>query len=119
MSLEYEKKNISLAKNLRKNATRQENHLWYDYLSEYPLRFQRQKAIENYIADFYCHKAKLIIEIDGSQHFEPDYIKNDEKRTSDLEKLGVSVLRFNNSDIDKNFEGVCLTIDKTVKAKLK
>ncbi|MGM9632138.1 MAG: endonuclease domain-containing protein, partial [Eubacteriales bacterium] len=69
MSLDYNKKNITLAKNLRKNATPQENHLWYDFLSKYEVRFQRQKAIDNFIADFYCHKAKLIIEIDGSQHY--------------------------------------------------
>ena len=68
MSLDYNKKNIILAKNLRKNATPQENHLWYDFLSKYEIRFQRQKAIDNFIADFYCHKAKLVIEIDGSQH---------------------------------------------------
>ena len=69
MSLEYNEKNITLAQNLRKNATPQENHLWYDFLSKYEIRFQRQKAIDNFIADFYCHKAKLIIEIDGSQHY--------------------------------------------------
>ena len=71
MSLDYNKKNIPLARNLRKHATVQENHLWYDFLSKYPVRFQRQKAIDNFIADFDCHKAKLIIEIDGSQHYTP------------------------------------------------
>lgn len=69
MSLDYNKKNIPLAQKLRENATPQENHLWYDYLAKYEIRFQRQKAIDNFIADFYCHKAKLIIEIDGSQHY--------------------------------------------------
>ena len=64
MSFDYNKKNIALARNLRKNATPQENHLWYDFLSKYTVRFQRQKAIDNFIADFYCHKARLIIEID-------------------------------------------------------
>ena len=68
MSLEYNKNNIARAKTLRKNSTPQENHLWYDFLSTYEIRFQRQKAIDNFIADFYCHKAKLVIEIDGSQH---------------------------------------------------
>ena len=65
MSLDYNEKNITLAKNLRKNATPQEKHLWYDFLSKYEIRFQRQKAIDNFIADFYCHKAKLIIELMG------------------------------------------------------
>ena len=68
MSLEYNKKNVILAKNLRNNATPEENHLWYDFLRRYTPRFQRQKMIDNVIADFYCHKAKLVIEIDGSQH---------------------------------------------------
>jgi len=61
MSFDYNKKNIPLAKSLRKNATPQENHLWYDLLSKYAVRFQRQKSIDNFIADFYCHKARLII----------------------------------------------------------
>ena len=65
MSLDYNEKNITLAKNLRKNATHEENHLWYDFLSKYEIRFHRQKAIDDFIADFYCQKAKLIIEIDG------------------------------------------------------
>lgn len=69
MSLVYNKRNINLAKTLRKNATPQENRLWYDFLSKYEVRFQRQKAIDNFIADFYCYKAKLIIEIDGFRHY--------------------------------------------------
>lgn len=68
MSLKYNGKNISASKNLRKNATPQENHLWYDFLSTYEVRFQSQKVIGNYIVDFYCHKAKLVVEIDGAQH---------------------------------------------------
>ena len=85
MSLDYNEKNITLARNLRKNATPQENHLWYDFLSKYEIRFQRQKAIDNFIADFYCHKAKLIIEIDGSQHYTEEGRQKDEFRTEILE----------------------------------
>ena len=85
MSLSYNKNNIVLAKKLRKNATRQENHLWYDFLSKYEVRFQRQKAIDNFIADFYCHKAKLIIEIDGSGHYTSEGMRSDEYRTQILE----------------------------------
>ena len=114
MSLGYKRENIILAKSLRKNATKQENHLWYDFLSKYPVRFQRQKAVDLYIADFYCHKAKLVIEIDGSQHYEPDEIKNDEKRSKVFESYGITVIRFSNTDIDKNFEGVCTAIDLKV-----
>ena len=84
MPLKYNGDNIRLAKNLRKNATPQENHLWYDFLSKYSVRFQRQKAIDNFIADFYCHRAKLIIEIDGSQHYTPQGRKKDDFRTEIL-----------------------------------
>lgn len=118
MSLEYNKKNITLAKNLRKNATKQENHLWYDFLSKYKVRFQRQKAIDNFIADFYCDKAKLIIEIDGSQHYTADGKEKDEFRTEILEGYNLKVIRFTNRQLDTNFRGVCEYIDKIVKASL-
>ena len=119
MSLDYNKKNISLSKNLRKNATPQENHLWYDFLSKYNVRFQRQKAIDNFIADFYCHKAKLIIEIDGSQHFTEKCKQKDEFRTEILEGYDLRVIRFTNRQIDTNFRCVCEYIDSTVKAFLR
>ena len=118
MSLDYNKKNISLAKILRKKATPQENHLWYDFLSKYEIRFQRQKAIDNFIADFYCHKAKLIIEIDGSQHYSEEGKQNDEFRTDVLESYGLKLIRFTNIQINTNFRGVCEYIDAVVKASL-
>lgn len=114
MSLNYEKKNVIFAKNLRRNATPQENHLWYDFLSKYKIRFQRQKAIDNFIADFYCHKAKLIIEIDGSQHYTEDGRRKDEFRTEILEGYDLKVIRFTNHQIDSNFKGVCEYIDVVV-----
>ena len=114
MSLPYEHKLIKRAKQLRKETTKQENHLWYDFLKNYPLRFQRQKSIGNYIVDFYCHQAKLVIELDGSQHYEPDAVRYDEERTRFLEMQGLHVLRILNMDVDRNFEGVCLLIDRTV-----
>ena len=116
MSLRYNGKNIPLAKALRKNATPQENHLWYDFLSDYELRFQRQKAIDNFIADFYCHEAKLIIELDGSQHFSEEGKHRDELRTEELEKYGLTVIRFTNRQIDDNFLNVCEYIDRVVKS---
>ena len=119
MSLDYAKQNIQLAKNLRKSATPQENHLWYDFLSKYKIRFQRQKAIDSFIADFYCHKAKLIIEIDGSQHYTQEGRIKDEFRTEILEGYDLKVIRFTNYQIDKNFYGVCEYIDIMVKASLK
>ncbi len=119
MSLDYNKKNITLAKNLRKNATPQENHLWYDFLSKYKVRFQHQKAIDNFIVDFYCHKAKLIIEIDGSQHFTEENIPKDEFRTEILEGYNLRVIRFTNYQINTNFQNVCEYIDIVVKASLR
>ena len=118
MSLKYNGKNISLAKQLRKNATPQENHLWYDFLSTYKVRFQRQKAIDHFIADFYCHKAKLIIEIDGSQHYTPDGKQKDEFRTEILKGYDLKVIRFTNRQIHDNFRGVCEYIDKIINAIL-
>ncbi len=118
MPLNYNHKNIELAKNLRKNMTPQEKHLWYDYLADYKPNFQRQKAIDNFIVDFYCQKAKLIIEIDGSEHFTEDGKKRDSLRTEILEKYDLKVIRFSNFDIDKNFKAVCEFIDKTVKSRI-
>ena len=118
MSLDYKKDNIVLAKNLRRRMTRQEKHLWYDFLSKHPLRFQRQKAIGDYIVDFYCHDAKLVIELDGSQHYTGRGIRNDESRTADLEKKGLLVLRFTNENIEKGFDGVCRIIDETVTKRM-
>ena len=116
--LEYNKKNIALAKALRKNATAQERHLWYAFLSKYQPRFQRQKAIGDYIVDFYCHEAKLIIEIDGSQHFENEAMAKDCFRTERLEAYGLTVIRFTNRDINLNFSAVCEYIDHIVKGSL-
>ena len=118
MSLNYNGKNIPLAKNLRKNATPQEKHLWYDFLSKYEPRFQRQKAIDNYIADFYCHQAKLIIEIDGSQHFSEEGEKRDNFRSEKLEKYGLTIIRFTNYDINTSFHEVCVYIDAVIKELL-
>lgn len=117
MSLDYNRENIILAKNLRKNATQEENHLWYDFLSRYEIRFQRQKAIDNFIADFYCHKARLVIELDGSQHYTPEGKSYDQARTEVLERYGLQVLRFLNSEVDDNFDGVCHVIDRTIRER--
>ena len=114
MSLTYNHKNISLAKTLRKRATRQEKHLWYDFLSSYPIRFQRQKAIDNFIADFYCHKAKLVIEIDGSQHYSKKGQQKDQFRTEVLEGYDLKVIRFTNTQIETQFRDVCEYIDFVV-----
>ena len=119
MSLKYNKNNVGFAKELRLSATPQENHLWYDFLSKYSPRFQRQKAIDNFIADFYCHKAKLIVEIDGSQHNTVLGKKKDADRTEALEYYGLKVVRFTNRQVDLDFHGVCKYIDAVVKASLR
>ena len=106
---------VPLAKALRKNMTKEEKHLWYDFLRTYPIRFSRQKVLGNYIADFYCAKAKLIIELDGSGHYTPEGKKHDEERTDFLEGYDLTVVRILNSEINKNFRGVCEYIDYTIK----
>ncbi|MBO5280112.1 MAG: DUF559 domain-containing protein [Clostridia bacterium] len=119
MSLNYNRKNIILARILRTSATPQENRLWYDFLSNYSVRFQRQKAIDDFIADFYCHKAGLVVEIDGSQHYDREGKEKDEFRTEILKGYNLKVIRFTNWQVDTNFHGVCLYIDAVVKASLR
>ena len=106
------------AQELRSNATKQENHLWYDYLNQYPIRFRRQVTINRFIVDFLCAKAKLIIEVDGSQHYTADGEAYDADRTAILEGLGYSVLRISNYDVDCNYAGVCEQIDETVRKRI-
>ena len=104
---------------LRKNMTKQERHLWYDFLRGYFVRFIRQKIIGNYIVDFYCAKANLVIELDGSQHFEKTGKAKDMERDNYLESLNLKVLRFSNADINEHFYEVCTVIDNTVQERLK
>ena len=92
-----------------------ERKLWYDFLRSYPLRFQRQKAIGNYIVDFYCAKVGLVIELDGGGHYTAEQIEKDEVRTRTLEAMHLTVLRICNLDVDRNFDGVCENIDLNVK----
>jgi very-short-patch-repair endonuclease len=107
-----------LAQKLRRESTREENRLWYEFLSTYPARFRRQKVVGNYILDFYCSKAKLAIELDGSQHYEESALIKDQERTQWLQNNGICVLRFLNSDITNNLFDVCATIDAVVKERL-
>ena len=102
---------------LRKRATRQENHLWYDFLRSYPVRFRRQKPIGQYIVDFYCHKAALIIELDGSQHYTKHTAEYDRERSKYFEAFGLEVMRFTNAEIDNSFSAVCDLIDAAVRRK--
>ena len=115
----YNKNNITLAKNLRKNMTRWEKKLWFDFLKDYELRFQRQKAIGNYIADFYCAKAGLIIELDGEWHFEEEQSDKDIIRSEYFEQENIKVIRFTNLEVEKKFDWVCECIDVIVKTQIK
>ena len=108
------KHNVELtkrAKELRKNMTDEERRLWYDFLRSYPVRFLRQKVIDNYIVDFYCHQARLIIEIDGSQHYQEKGLVYDRIRTEKIESRNLTVIRIPNNEIKQNFRGVCEYID--------
>ena len=118
MSFRYNGKNIILARNLRKNATPQENHLWYDFLAKYKIRFQRQKSIGNFIVDFYCHKARLVIEIYGSQHDTEKGMAQDKLRTDFFEKINLCVIRFSNRQIENDFVRVCEYIDQVVSERI-
>ena len=102
---------------LRNNATPQENRLWYDFLRAYPVRFNRQRIIGGYIADFYCAKAKLVIELDGNRHFEAEAMEYDAIRTEYLSALEIQVLRFTNAEIDCRFQDVCDAIRVAVEKR--
>ena len=118
MSLPYKSELIPRAKELRKNATPQENHLWYDFLKSYPVRFQRHKTINSFIVDFYCHAAKLVIEVDGSQHYTEDGEAYDDERTQILSSYDLRVLRFSNYEINTAFASVCEAIHQAVQESL-
>ena len=98
--------------------TKEERHLWYDFLRSYPIRFSRQKVLGKYIADFYSAEAKLVIELDGSQHYEDTNIEIDKERTAFLESYGLTVIRIPNNEVNKNFYGVCEYIDFAVRQSL-
>lgn len=118
MQNKHNKSIVPTAKMLRKNMTPEENHLWYDFLRRYPIRFSRQKVLGMYIADFYCAKAKLVIELDGSQHYTEEGKKYDAERTAFLEGYGLKIIRIANINITRNFKNVCEYIDHQVKDRL-
>lgn len=109
---------LPYAKYLRKNMTKQEKHLWYDFLSKHRLKWYRQRIIGSYIVDFYCSKLKLVIEIDGRQHLQKNNLYCDNVRTLALQQEGIYVLRFMNSDVDYHFDYVCNEIEKNINERL-
>ena len=98
------------ARSLRKNMTKEERHLWYDFLRYCHPRFRRQEIVSNYILDFFCHDAKIAVELDGSQHCDSQAMRYDALRTAHLQSLGITVIRFSNLDVNRNFQGVCQQI---------
>jgi very-short-patch-repair endonuclease len=110
----HNKRLVENAKALRKNMTKEESHLWYDFLRNYNIRFIRQKIVGKYIVDFYCPKVNLAIELDGSQHYGEEGIESDKERTEYLKEFGIKVIRISNLDINKNFSGVCRYIESVI-----
>ena len=118
MNEQYNKNLTGNARKLRKEMTKEERHLWYDYLKSLPVTVHRQKCLGAYIVDFYIASGKIVIEVDGSQHFDLDGQIKDEERDAYLNKQGIMVLRFSNADINENLMGVCLLIDMTVSERV-
>ena len=118
MQSKYNQQLVPFAKQLRKEMTKEERHLWYDFLRTYPVRFSRQKVLGKYIADFYSAEAKLVIELDGSQHYEDINAEKDAERTSFPEGYGLTVIRLPNNKVMHNFRGVCEYIDDAVRQSL-
>ena len=107
MNTQYNAKLTSNARKLRKDMTKEERHLWYDCLKQLPVTVHRQKILGNYIVDFYIASAKLVIELDGSQHYEETGQSKDAERDAYLSGIGCTVLRYSNADINQRFRNVC------------
>ena len=113
----HNKELVPKARELRKNMTKEERHLWYDFLRKHPSKIVRQRVIGNYIVDFYCAAAALVIELDGSQHYEARGEEYDRQRTAYLEAHGLTVVRVPNNEINHNFRGVCEYLDGLLSAR--
>ena len=111
-------KMLPVARELRRKMTPQEKKLWYDFLRKYPVKFYKQRIIESFIVDFYCADARLVIELDGSQHYTEQGKEYDEQRTAILEQYGVQVFRFTNLDVDRHLDAVCAQIDSTIERRV-
>ena len=118
MQSKHNKQLVPFARQLRKEMTKEERHLWYDFLRSYPVRFSGQKVLGKYIADFYSADVKPVIELDGSRHYEDGNMKKDGERTAFLEAYGLTVIRIPNNEVSRNFCGVCEYIASVVKQSL-
>ena len=119
MERKHNRELVPVARTLRKSMTKEERKLWYEYLRAYPVKFTRQKVLGAYVADFYCAKVKLVIELDGSQHYLDGGPRRDAARTGYLNNFGVTVLRIPNNYVNSNLRGVCEYIDNAVTLMLK
>ena len=108
-----------IARDLRKRMTKQERHLWYDFLKSYEYQFYRQRIIDRFIADFYCPAAKLVVELDGGQHYTEKKMLDDEHRSLIINQYGIHVVRIPNNEIDNNFYNVCTYLDSIIKKRIK
>ena len=104
----------NISQSLRKDMTLEEKRLWYDFFKKLPITINRQKVIGKYVVDFYCASAKIVVELDGSQHYEEKAQIKDKERDAFLSSLGLKVLRYSNYDLDKNFDGACKDILKHI-----
>ena len=118
MQYKHNKQLVAYAKQLRREMTKEERHLWYDFLRSHPARFSRQKVLGRYIADFYSAKARLVIELDGSQHFDEIALKKDAERTAFLEGYGLRIIRIPNNEINSNFPSVCEYLELVIRQSL-
>ena len=109
---------LDQAKELRKNMTPQEKKLWYQYLKHHPIRFYKQRIILSFIVDFYCSSAKLVIEVDGAQHYTSQGLAYDKERSILFKEFGIKVIRFSNSRIDHDFDEVCKEIDHEIRSRI-
>ena len=118
MQSKHNKQLVPFAKKLRKEMTKEERHLWYDFLRTHSVRFSRQKVLGKYIVDFYSAEAKLVIELDGGQHYEECAMEKDEERTRFLEGYGLKVIRIPNNEVNRNFTGVCEYLEIVIEQSL-
>ncbi len=117
MNEKYNSKLIHNSKQLRSNMTKEEKHLWYDFLKKLPVTVNRQKVIGKYIVDFYCASAKLVVELDGSQHYSDEGMESDKERDQYLGGLGITVKRYSNLELHRNFDAVCNDILNFIEQK--
>ena len=119
MNTTYNSKLKNISRVLRKNMTKEERHLWYDFLRKLDTTVHRQKIIGKYVVDFYIASVKIVVELDGSQHYTEMGYKNDVIRDKYLSDLGIEILRYSNLEIQRRFEEVCKDIQNKIEDREK